>query len=75
MKAYIVLKEGIASDDDVKESIYEYSLKNIAAYAMPYEFEYRDSLPQTLVGKVAYRQLEEEEFLKSREEGEACLTC
>lgn len=75
VKAYIVLKEGIASDDDVKESIYEYSLKNIAAYAMPYEFEYRDSLPQTLVGKVAYRQLEEEEFLKSREEGEACLTC
>ena len=75
VKAYIVLKENTEADDIVKESIYEYSLKNIASYAMPYEFEYRDSLPQTLVGKVAYRVLEEEEFLKTQEEGEACLTC
>lgn len=28
---------------------------------MPYDIEFRDELPKTLVGKVAYRILEEEE--------------
>ena len=28
---------------------------------MPYDIEFRDSLPKTLVGKVAYRVLQEEE--------------
>ena len=31
---------------------------------MPKEIEFRDELPKTLVGKVAYRQLEEEELQK-----------
>ena len=31
---------------------------------MPYDMECRDALPQTLVGKVAYRKLEEEELAK-----------
>ena len=31
---------------------------------MPYEIEFRDQLPKTLVGKVAYRVLEEEEINK-----------
>ncbi len=29
---------------------------------MPYEIEFREQLPKTLVGKVAYRVLEEEEI-------------
>ena len=29
---------------------------------MPYDIEFRDELPKTLVGKVAYRVLEEEEL-------------
>ena len=28
---------------------------------MPYDIEFRDELPKTLVGKVAYRVLEDEE--------------
>ena len=35
---------------------------------MPYEIEFREQLPKTLVGKVAYRVLEEEEI--SRLNGE-----
>ena len=34
---------------------------HIAAYALPREIEFRDELPKTLVGKVAYRLLEQEE--------------
>ena len=32
---------------------------------MPYDIEFRPELPKTLVGKVAYRILEEEELKKS----------
>jgi long-chain acyl-CoA synthetase len=32
----------------------------VAAYAKPRELEFRTELPKTLVGKVAYRVLEEE---------------
>ena len=41
-----------------------YCKKNIAKYAMPRDIEFRDQLPKTLVGKVAYRVLEEEELKK-----------
>ena len=34
--------------------------KHIAAYAIPKEIVFRKELPKTLVGKVAYRKLEEE---------------
>ena len=36
----------------------------MAKYALPYDIEFRPDLPKTLVGKVAYRQLEEEELAK-----------
>ena len=40
---------------------YKQLLKDhIAKYAMPREIEFRTELPKTLVGKVAYRVLEEE---------------
>ena len=43
----------------------EHAGKNIAKYALPKEIEFRDGFPQTLVGKVAYRVLEEEEIRKN----------
>ncbi len=45
----------------------DYCRKNIAKYAMPYDIEFRDDMPKTLVGKVAYRELEEQELRKIRE--------
>ena len=44
----------------IKQEILEYCKKHIAKYAMPYDIEFRSELPKTLVGKVAYRVLEEE---------------
>ena len=61
VKAFIVLKPGYAPDDTMKNHILDYCRKHIAKYAMPYDIEFRDELPKTLVGKVAYRVLEEEE--------------
>ena len=67
IKAFVVLKEGYAPTDGTRELIREYCKKNIARYALPYDYEFRDSLPTTLVGKVAYRVLEEEEAAKRGE--------
>lgn len=58
VKAFIVLKDGVEDTPEVRESIVEHCRKHIAKYAMPSEWEYRDSLPTTLVGKVAYTKLQ-----------------
>ncbi len=64
VKAFIVLKNGAVANEQTKAEILAYCSKHIAKYAMPREIEFRDELPKTLVGKVAYRKLEEEEAAK-----------
>ena len=59
-KAYVVLKDGEKASASTKKSIKKYCEENLAKYSWPYEYEFRDSLPTTLVGKVAYKKLEEE---------------
>ena len=59
-KAYIVLKDGVKPSKDVEKSIRLYCEKNLARYSLPAVYEFRESLPKTLVGKVAYRELEKE---------------
>jgi len=60
IKAYVVPMPGIEPNDALKQELLEYCSKHIAKYAMPREVEFRTELPKTLVGKVAYRVLEEE---------------
>lgn len=64
VKAFVMLKPGVPANDETREKILSYCRKNIAKYAMPRELEFREELPKTLVGKVAYRKLEEEEEQK-----------
>ncbi len=66
IKAFVMLKDGIEPCDEYKSLLFEYCKKNIAKYAMPYDIEFRSSLPKTLVGKVNYRILEEEELNKTK---------
>lgn len=60
IRAYIVLRDGVKADDACKERIMERLREHIARYALPREIIFREELPKTLVGKVAYRILEEE---------------
>ena len=66
VKAFVMLKPGVPENDDTKELILAYCRKHIAKYALPYDIEFRKELPKTLVGKVAYRVLEEEEAEKRK---------
>lgn len=70
VKAFVMLKDGVAPDKTTKDEIMAYCRKHISKYAMPYDIEFRKQLPTTLVGKVAYRKLEEEEALKTKEKDE-----
>jgi long-chain acyl-CoA synthetase len=60
-KAYIVLNDGVKPTKEIEKSIKEHCQKNLAKYSLPSEYEFRSSLPKTLVGKVAYTKLEDGE--------------
>ncbi len=64
IKAFVMLGAGIPANDETKQKIMEHCRKHMPKYALPYDIEFREEMPKTLVGKVAYRVLEEEELAK-----------
>ena len=64
VKAFVKLAEGVEPTEETKQAILDHCRKHVAKYAMPCDVEFREEMPKTLVGKVAYRVLEEEELGK-----------
>lgn len=64
VKAFVKLSTGVLPTPETKQLLMDYCREHIAKYAMPYDIEFKEELPKTLVGKVAYRVLEEEELAK-----------
>ena len=64
VKAFVKLAKDVPATEETKQELLAYCRKNIAKYAMPYDIEFKDDMPKTLAGKVAYRALEEEELQK-----------
>ena len=60
IKAFVVPKPDVEPSDALKDELMTYLRTKVARYSMPYDIEFRTELPKTLVGKVAYRILEEE---------------
>ena len=60
-KAFIVLKPGYKAGKKLEREIRELLERNIPIYALPAAYEFRDKLPKTKIGKVAFRELEKEE--------------
>ena len=60
VRAYVVLNEGYEPTEETKMSIMEQIAVHVASYALPKEIVFKESMPKTLVGKVAFRVLEEE---------------
>lgn len=61
VKAFIVLRNGYTPNDEILKEIKEYCENKLSRYSWPSEYEFRSELPKTLVGKIAYTKLEEEE--------------
>ncbi len=70
VKAFVKLAPQVEPGEKVKRELLDYCSKHVAKYAMPYDIEFKEDMPKTLVGKVAYRLLEEEELKKIKEQGE-----
>ena len=68
VKAFVVLEPGYEPNEETRKQLMDYCRKNISKYAMPYKIEFRESLPKTVVGKVAYRVLEQEEAELEKDE-------
>ena len=60
VKAYVVPMPGVEPTEKLKKELLDYCALHMAKYAIPRDLEFRTELPKTLVGKVAYRVLEEE---------------
>ena len=71
VKAFVQLAPGHEPSDELKARILDHCRERIAKYAMPYDVEFRDQLPKTLVGKIAYTVLEKEELAKTAPVGVA----
>lgn len=65
-KAFIVLNEGYKPNNETLNSIKEHCAKNIAKYSLPYEYEFRTSIPKTKIGKIAFNELIKEEEEKKK---------
>ncbi len=66
-KAFVVLESG-ADEETVRKELLELCKKNLAVYAVPREWEFRKELPKTIVGKVDFRTLREEEIRRRESE-------
>ena len=67
-KAFIVLNKGYKENDSLLQELKKLVEKNLPKYSKIYEYEFRKSLPKTMVGKVDFRRLQEENNRKRREE-------
>jgi long-chain acyl-CoA synthetase len=64
VKAYVVLKAGGYADEP---ELQRFCAARLAAYKVPASFDFRDSLPQNMLGKVLRRVLRDEyEALRAR---------
>jgi long-chain acyl-CoA synthetase len=69
VKAFVVLKDASKATPEMEKALIAHCREHIIKWSCPREIEFRDSLPVTRVGKIAYTELEKQEIEKLRAEG------
>ncbi len=69
VKAFVVLKDKSREDPEMEKELIAHCAKDLIKWSCPREVEFRDALPQTLVGKIAYKVLEEQEIARLKADG------
>ena len=59
-KAFIVLKSGVKPSMKIKHEIKDLCEEKLSKFSIPKDYEFRESLPKTLLGKVNYKELEKD---------------
>ena len=69
VKGIVVLKNPAKAGPEMEKILINYCREQLIKWSCPREIEFRDSLPKTLVGKIAFNKLEEEEIAKLKAAG------
>ena len=69
VKGIVVLKNPAKAGPEMEKILIDYCREHLIKWSCPREIEFRDSLPKTLVGKIAFNKLEEEEIAKLKAAG------
>lgn len=69
VKAFVVLKDSAQAGPAMEQELIDHCRKDLIKWSCPREVEFREALPLTLVGKVAYKVLVDEEVAKLKTAG------
>jgi long-chain acyl-CoA synthetase len=61
VKAYVVLKDVNKKSAEMKETLIKFCQEHLLKWSCPREIEFSTQLPKTLVGKIDFKKLEEQE--------------
>lgn len=71
VKAFVVKAKGVQdSDEQLEKELIAHCRKTLIKWSCPRTVEFREELPTTLVGKVAFKALEDQELERLRQAGE-----
>nr|MDO8111813.1 AMP-binding protein [Candidatus Sigynarchaeota archaeon] len=69
VKAFVILKDKSQANAEMVKKIQDFGMANLLKYESPRDVEFRETLPKTLVGKIAFNTLEKEELEKLKAAG------
>ncbi|MBN1474562.1 MAG: AMP-binding protein [Syntrophaceae bacterium] len=69
VKGFVVLKDAKKASPEMEKQLINFCQEHLIKWSCPREIEFRESLPKTLVGKVAFNVLEKEEIAKLKTAG------
>jgi long-chain acyl-CoA synthetase len=69
VKGFVVLKNPADASPETEKELINYCRDHLIKWSCPRAIEFRDDLPKTLVGKVAFNVLEKEEIARLKKEG------
>ncbi len=70
VKAFVVLQPGVPPSKEKEKELIDHCRRDLIKWSCPRSVEFRAELPVTLVGKVAFKVLEDEEIARLKARGE-----
>jgi len=69
VKGFVVLKDPSKAGPEMEQALIEHCKTHLIKWCCPREIEFRPTLPITLIGKVAFKELEQEEIDRLKKAG------
>jgi len=75
VKGFVVLKDRAKAGPEMEKELIAFCSEHLIKWSCPREIEFREALPKTLVGKIAFNLLEQEEVARLKAEGKYAGRC